>query len=131
MTQASHPVLQAEAKRLAAMRANDTQALAPLLHEGIVYLHSSGGTDSKESVLAKLKSGQLRYLRVDFEDLAVADMGCAAVVTGRMVATVHREGKDLDIRSQFMTVWQARDPLSDDPAGEPWRLRAHQGTPIK
>lgn len=131
MTQAPHPVLQAEAKRLAAMRANDTQALAPLLHESIVYLHSSGGTDTKASVLAKLQSGQLRYVSVDFEDLAVADMGCAAIVTGRMIATVHREGNDLDIRSQFMTVWQARDPLSDDAAGEPWRLRAHQGTPLK
>ncbi len=131
MTPTSHPALQAEGKRLAAMRANDTQALAALLHDDVIYVHSSGGTDSKASVLANITSGKLRYLQVDFEDVEARDLGTAAIVTGRMVAKVHRDGKDLDIRSQYMTVWQASDPARDDPAGEPWRLRAHQGTPLK
>ncbi len=131
MTNTSHPVLQAEARRLAAMRANDTRALAALLHDDVIYVHSSGGVDTKQSVLANITSGKLRYLQVAFEDLAASDLGPVAIVTGRMVATVHRDGKDLDIRSQFMTVWQAGAPSGDDAGSEPWRLRAHQGTPLK
>lgn len=117
-----HPALLAEAKRRAALIANDTDALGNLMAPGLVYVHSTGGRDSRESYLDSISSGALRYLAVSFSDLQVHRLSDqAAVVTGRMSAAIHRHGQDRQVNSHFMTVWACD-------ADQRWRLHAHQGT---
>ena len=118
-----HSVLQAEEKRRTALVANDAEALAPLMAPELVYVHSTGGRDNRQSYLESLRSGTLRYLEVTFSDLQVHELpGQTAIVTGRMKAAIIRHGQALEVNSHFMTVW-ARDER-----GQPWRLYAHQGT---
>jgi len=118
-----HPALQAEQSRRAAMIANDAEALGALMAPGLVYAHSTGGRDSRDSYLENIRNGSLRYLAVSLGDLQVHPLPehSAAVVTGRMEAAVHRHGQNMEVNSHFMTVWACD-------ADQRWRLHAHQGT---
>ena len=120
-------VLAAEERRRQALLSADLVALQGLLADALVYVHSTVASDSKDSYLAKLRSGGLRYQALQFDDVQarlLAPAGDAAVVTGRMAAQVLKDGQLRAVRSLFMTVW-ARSATSGD-----WQLCAHQGTPL-
>lgn len=116
-------VLALEERRRQAMLAADLPTLQELLAEDLSYVHSSGSPDNKESYLAKLSGGNLKYLSVDLRSLQVQLLPQAAVVTGRMSAVINMNDQRKNIESVFMTVW------SCDSNGV-WRLHAHQGTPV-
>ena len=104
----------------------DIAALEALLSEGLVYVHSTGGRDTKTSYLDKMASGSLKYLTLSFEDLQVHAAGSGHVVTGRMSAEVSKDGQSKAVRSLFMTVWM---PESGAEGPQGLRMLAHQGTP--
>lgn len=112
-----------EERRRQAMLAGDLPALQGLLAEGLVYVHSTGVCDRRESLLAKLSGGGLKYLELQFSGLQVQLLSQAAVVNGCMSALIRKGDHDIRVSSRFMTVW-ARD------ADGAWRLHAHQGTPL-
>ena len=116
-------VLALEERRRQALLAGDLPALQGLLSPDLVYVHSTGACDRRDSYLAKLASGSLRYLSLNFSDLQVQVLQQAAVVTGRMAAQVSKDGQPKNVASLFMTVWACG-------ADGAWRLCAHQGTPL-
>jgi len=114
-------VLVLEERRRQALLAGDLPALQGLLADDLVYVHSTGACDRKDSYLARLSGGSLKYLALDFSDQRVQWLQQAAVVSGRMAATVSKDGQQKNVASLFMTVWACG---SDGV----WRLHAHQGT---
>jgi hypothetical protein len=114
-------VLALEERRRQALLAGDLPALQGLLAEDLVYVHSTGVCDRKATYLVKLSGGSLKYLELNFSDLQVQVLQQAAVVSGRMAATVSKDGQQKNVASLFMTVWTCG---SDGV----WRLHAHQGT---
>ena len=116
-------VLALEERRRQALLAGDLPALQGLLADPLVYVHSTGACDRKDSYLAKLSGGSLKYLALDFSDLQVQVLRQAAVVTGRMAAAVSKDGQQKNVASLFMTVWACT-------ADGRWQLHAHQGTPL-
>lgn len=121
-TLAPEMVLQLEQRRRDAMLAGDAAALRELISEQVIYVHASATRDTKDSYLKKISSGALRYLQLVLSDMQVQRVEGAALVTGRMQATVSRDGQEIPVRSAFLTVWV--------PEQGAWRLRAHQGTPV-
>ncbi|MDO8370774.1 MAG: nuclear transport factor 2 family protein [Burkholderiaceae bacterium] len=119
-------VIEWELRRREALLAGDTTALEGLLSDALVYVHSTAAGDTKDSYLRKIRDGVLRYLSLEFSDLQAQVLPGAALVTGRMRATVLKEGQEKQVSSVFLTVWV---PEPSD-AGSAWRLRAHQGTPL-
>lgn len=112
-----------EERRRQALVAGDLPALRGLLADDLVYVHSTGASDRKDSYLAKLSAGRLKYLSLELSELQVQSLQLAVVVSGRMAATVLRDGQQKSVASLFMTVWGCdRDGV--------WRLHAHQGTPL-
>ncbi|WP_167061949.1 nuclear transport factor 2 family protein [Burkholderia sp. Ax-1719] len=110
-----------EEQRRVAMLAADTLALEALFDEGLVYVHSTGGRDSRASYLAKLSSGAMRYeaVTLDVSDIAVRER--FALLGGAMAATVRISGAKpatLAIASRYESVWM----LSADG----WRMVAIQ-----
>jgi hypothetical protein len=102
----------------------DLDALDALLSPALVYVHSSGGQDSKASYLEHMRSGTLQYQSMSFEALQAHPASSCCIVTGRMLAQVTRNGQPMSIRSLFMTVW------APAPGTAPvWQLQAYQGTP--
>ena len=116
-------VLALEERRRQALLAGDLPALQALLAEGLVYVHSTGVCDRKDSYLAKLAGGSLKYQSLSFSDTQVQGLPQAAVVSGRMAAVVLKDGQTKNVASLFMTVWACG-------ADGVWRLHAHQGTPL-
>lgn len=121
-------VLTAEERRRQALLMADLEALQGMLADDLRYVHSTAASDSKDSYLAKLRSGGLRYQALQFDDLQarlLGPLGDVAVVTGRMAAQVLKDGQVRAVRSLFMTVWaRSADTVN-------WQLRAHQGTPLQ
>jgi hypothetical protein len=54
-------ILSLEDKRIAALLAKDWKALEDMLHDQLLYTHSSGITDTKGSWLDSIKSGKVKY----------------------------------------------------------------------
>ena len=54
-------ILALEDKRYAAMCGGDFAALEAMLHDELLYTHSSGLTDTKATWLASLRSGKTKY----------------------------------------------------------------------
>ena len=75
-------VLLAENQRYAAMTKPDMDALDPLLSSDLVYTHSTGKLQSKTELLADLKSGAMRYRKIETSAPMVRLYGEVAVVNG-------------------------------------------------
>lgn len=115
-------ILALEEKRCAAMTTNNIATLENLLHDELIYTHSSAVVDTRASYLNALKSGQTRYHSVQRSDEKVRVSGDSALVTGRAIidVTVKGEKKHLDMR--FLGVW------TKTPQG--WKFIAWQSTKL-
>lgn len=111
-----------EARRYDAMAAGDLAALRALLSERLTYAHSDASRDTKDSYLATLEGGSLRYLRTWHETERVIDLGDSAAAIGRMGADIVRNGNARTIGSITLALW-ARE-------GDAWRLVAYQPTAL-
>jgi Domain of unknown function (DUF4440) len=123
----------AEAARLQAMQNNDGAALGALLSDTLMYQHSSGARDTRQSYLARMASGSLRYETVEFltpEFRLIGGGGCVGLVHARMLATVVRDGTPREIANAYLAVWEHGD--NDDSEHNPsgWKLVALQGTTV-
>lgn len=72
----------AEKQRYAAMTKPDVAALEPLLSGDLVYAHSTGKLQSKNELLADLKSGAMRYRKIETTAPFIRFYGEVAVVNG-------------------------------------------------
>jgi hypothetical protein len=68
-------ILALEDKRYAAMCGGDFAALEAMLHDELLYTHSSGLTDTKATWLASLRSGKTKYKSATFSDRKVRPAG--------------------------------------------------------
>ena len=109
------------------MLQQDWPALASLLADELVYVHSTAARDSKATLLDKLQSGQVRYRALSFDDLQAQAVGEGVMVTGLMSAEVEKEGQIRQVRSLFMTVWRLQKNAQGFIEGQ---LLGHQGTPV-
>jgi len=115
-------LLALEEQRRSAMLALDAQALGALLAPDLRYVHSTGGVESKDSLLAKLAEGHITYRSLAFEHLAVTRTTDAAIVSGEMRAQVQLGEALRDIATCYLAVWLRR--------GGAWQLAAFQGTSL-
>ncbi len=98
-----------ELLRFQSMVKGDTGSLERMLGEDLTYTHSTGEVDSKAHFLAKLTSGQLRYLALHPSEVEVRMLGEAgAVVTGRIEIQAVSEGKNLAFPARFQSVYARR-----------------------
>jgi ketosteroid isomerase-like protein len=116
-------VLDCELQRYQGLLAGDVAALEALLSDTVVYVHSTGEQDTKSSYIEKIANGRLRYLELAFENLNANSHENWAFVSGRLIATVRKDGLERNVRSLFMTIWAKESDGS-------WRLQAHQGTAV-
>ncbi len=114
----------AERKRQEAMRCADISALERLLHDDLIYVHSSGRFENKPDHLAAISGA-----RVVYHDFALCDVVLEMVNDGAVLSRGHvainltfdRQPKVLNIA--FMSIWA----LGRD---QQWQLRTWQSTPI-
>lgn len=110
-----------QARRTAMLDANIPWFEANYAPE-LIYTHSNGLRDTREDVLRKFRTGDLRYLRAEFVDARFVISGDTAVVVGQQNLTVVRGGVPRELSSLYLTVWQRRNGA--------WRVLAMQATPL-
>ncbi|MGE0622144.1 MAG: nuclear transport factor 2 family protein [Pseudomonadales bacterium] len=98
-------VLRADAQRRAAMVAGDVTALGALLDDELIWTHSSGKTDGRQSFLDGIASGVVRYLALDTEAVQVIRRGEVFVCHGLLNGRASRDGVEKALSNRFLSVW--------------------------
>ena len=112
-------IIDLDKKRMQAMASKDIAALDALLADDLVYTHSTARLDTKQSLIANMKSGATVYSAVEPSEVRALDLGDAVILTGVARIKVSSNGKDLEFRVRFtdayanrsgrwqMVVWQS------------------------
>ncbi len=114
-------ILALEDKRFGAMTAKDWKTLDGLLHEQLVYTHSSGVTDTKSVWMEAMKSGRTNYKSVKHSERKVRQYGDVALVTGKAAIEAEVNGQSRSLRLCYLNAW------TKTPQG--WKFVAWQSTP--
>jgi hypothetical protein len=114
-------ILSLEDKRYAAMTAGDAGSLEKLVHDQLLYTHSSGVMDTKASWLQSIKSGKTKYRSVKCTDQKVRLLGEVALVTGKGHIEAEINGQPKTLKLMFLNAW-AKTPQG-------WKFVAWQSTP--
>ena len=114
-------ILALEDRRYAAMASGDLASLEKLLHDQLLYTHSSGVMDTKASWLQSMNSGKTRYKSVKCSDQKVRVLGDVALVTGKGHIEAEINGQPRTLRLMFLNAW-AKTPQG-------WKFVAWQSTP--
>jgi hypothetical protein len=124
----------AELKRFEAAEKDDFDTLDKLLADDLTYGHSTGVLETKAVFLASLKSGKLKFKKIEPADVQVRVFGATAIITGTAKLAVVSNGEAKDVAIRFtdawvrragrwqMVAWQSTKlPLTDDAAPTPRR----------
>jgi ketosteroid isomerase-like protein len=105
-----------EERRRAATVAGDVAGLAALLDDDLVYVHSSGSSDTKASYLESLRSGHVVYDELEMSDRHVIMKPGAALVLYSMQARVRIGGEARKVNTRILAIWTR--------SGGDWKLTA-------
>lgn len=115
----------AELARAAAMVAGNIEAHAKLLDERLMYTHSSGNIDSRESYLEGLRAGEWIYHSVDIPEPEHRALIDNQVITNGLMSvsmTVRATGQTVSRQIRATSVWIRRGPE--------WRLLVSHSTNV-
>jgi ketosteroid isomerase-like protein len=115
-------VLDADESRCRALVSNDLDALAKILHDELVYTHSSGTSDGKEGILANVRSGKVKYRTLRRDNVKVTMFGDTARMNGHIVLETTRDGIERTLDNLFLSLWVKT-------AGT-WQMAAWASTPL-
>jgi ketosteroid isomerase-like protein len=111
-----------ENKRYDAMLNADIHVLDDLLHEDLIYSHSTGGLDTKEIYLNALRDGVSIYKTVKRDDQTVRIRGDIGLVFNHVQIHAEHKGSDLRLDNRLLAVWSRDKGI--------WRLLAIQSGAI-
>lgn len=110
-----------ETRRCALMVSGDLSELEKLLSESLIYGHSNGTLDDRDSFLTLLRSGKLRYLGVTpVLDRAITVADGAIAATGFLDTHARVGDAEKKLRGRYLVVWRQ--------AAAGWQLHALQGS---
>jgi hypothetical protein len=99
-------IIDLDRKRMTAMGQKDIAALKTMLCNGLVYTHSSGRQDTKQSLLEGMESGSTVYTSVVPSEVKAQDLGNAVVLTGVAAISVISKGRPNAFRVRFTDVYE-------------------------
>ena len=115
-------IVDLDKKRMTAMAQKDTAALQKMLCKGLVYTHSSGRQDTKESLIKGMEAGTTVYTSIVPSDVKAQDLGNAVVLTGVAAISVNSNGKPNSFRVRFTDVYENQNGT--------WRMITWQSTKL-
>ena len=115
-------IIELDKKRMTATAQKDTGALKTMLCKGLVYTHSSGRQDTKQSLIDGIESGSTVYTSLVPSEVKAQDLGNAVVLTGVAAISVNSKGNANSFRVRFTDVYENQNGT--------WRMIAWQSTKI-
>jgi hypothetical protein len=107
---------EAELNRFKVMVAKDIPGLQAVLHKDLVYFHSSGAQDTKETYIASIASGKSSYVTITPEDLQQRVYGKTGILQQAA------DGVQTTIRLRFTDVFVYADKR--------WQMVSWQSTKL-
>jgi ketosteroid isomerase-like protein len=102
-------IIELDRKRMQAMSEKDLATLEALLADDLIYTHSSARVDTKQSLIANMKSGSTVYSSIEPSDVKAQDLGDTVVLTGVAWIKVVSRGNQLDVGVRFTDAYAKRD----------------------
>lgn len=115
-------ILQLEQRWEDALTKSDVAAIDKLYDDRIVYTHSSGKVDTKQSYLAAIKSGATKYQSMTRDDIKVSVYEHTAVVICHWSVRVIAGNNKTDMNARYLHVYVEQ--------ADGWKLVAHESTRI-
>ena len=115
-------IIELDKKRMTAMAEKDTAALKNMICKTLVYTHSSGRQDTKQSLLDGMESGSTVYTSIVPSEVKAQDLGNAVVLTGLAAISVNSNGKPNSFRVRFTDVYENQNGT--------WRMVTWQSTKL-
>lgn len=111
-----------ESRRTSAMVAGDVDELRKLLDERLIYIHSNGRIEDRESLLRSISDGSRRYFEIDTSDQKIVANESSAFVLQkvRIIASLH--GAERIVETIAVSAWIN--------ATQAWRAISIQATPF-
>lgn len=96
----------AELGRFKVMIAKDRAGLEAVLHKDLVYHHSGGNTDNKESYIASIFSGKSSYVSIQAAEMQTRVYGKTGINTGVInLVNLSADGKETPVKIRFTDVF--------------------------
>jgi hypothetical protein len=115
-------IIDLDKQRMTAMAQKDVAALKNMICKGLVYTHSSGRQDTKDSLLEGMESGSTVYTSMVPSEVKAQDLGNAVVLTGVAAISVDAKGKSNSFRVRFTDVYENQNGT--------WRMITWQSTKL-
>ncbi|MBX2927170.1 MAG: nuclear transport factor 2 family protein [Saprospiraceae bacterium] len=114
-------VPESETMRFQAQVSRDTAALADLLSDDLVYIHSNALIETKADFIRSVSSGGIRYLAMQAEGKPVIrQWGKTAISNGLALVSGLYQGTKFDIRLYYTAVYRKEKGI--------WKLCSWQST---
>jgi hypothetical protein len=113
-------IIELDRKRMQAMGEKDIATLDAVLADDLIYTHSSARVDTKQSLIANMKSGATVYSSIEPSEVRAQDLGDAVVLTGVAWVKVLSHGRQLDFGVRFIDAYAQRNGR--------WQMVAWQST---
>jgi uncharacterized protein (TIGR02246 family) len=100
-----------------ALLSNDTDALSHIFADDLAFTNANGEVLTKRELLAKYRSGDLKFVSISHSDMNRRIYGATAVVTGTSNSTIESHGRTSHGPRRFTNVYVKQDGV--------WRVVAH------
>jgi ketosteroid isomerase-like protein len=101
---------EAELNRFKVMVVKDIPGLQAVLHKDLVYFHSSGMQDSKDTYIASIASGKSSYVTITPEEMQQRVYGKTGINTGIVnILQQAADGTQTTVRLRFTDVFVYAD----------------------
>jgi hypothetical protein len=107
-------------QRVDALLANDTEALDALFTDDLIYLHSTGIIDSKQSYLDGLRQGKSKYVKVDNQPAQYRVLDGFALIQSKVVMQLLINGTPKEVSGLIISIWRFEN--------QRWRMMSLQTT---
>ncbi|WP_128543014.1 nuclear transport factor 2 family protein [Larkinella soli] len=111
-------VMELEKKRFDAQVSRNYEFLEKVLAEDLVYTHSNGHQDGKQSYIQSLREGKQSYEDVNVQEQKVRVYGNTAVVSGICQVRATNNGETINTRLRYTDVYVKK--------GRQWQMVAWQ-----
>ncbi|WP_338870041.1 nuclear transport factor 2 family protein [Spirosoma sp. SC4-14] len=98
-------VISAEKKRFDAQVSKNYAILEQTLSNDLVYTHSNGNTDSKQSFIQSIRDGKSKYDAINVEEQKVRIYGNTAIINGVCMIKAMNNGQTINTHLKYTDVY--------------------------
>ena len=101
----AHHIIALHQKKFDFMISKQFDSLSLILDADLKYIHSNGWVESKEDLLANLKSDKLVYEKVTVSETKVTLTNHVAIVSGKGLFSVILENQKIEIQLMYSEIY--------------------------